>query len=290
MEEFFFIISVQHRKSLACNASGHVYVVCAETHQGSWETWHMQDCTPTVFISSACHDKRLSSKPFGGGIFTSRNRFGWEKWVLEESDHGGFFFRSPAHNTRLALDANSHLYTISCGDDGLDHRGAWETWRLSESPHSSNSYFIDSIGHEGKRLACNNNGHVYVIDANTHAGSWESWILERSQHGDIIESTKFWTKVVGACAVGAAAAPVVAAGVVASMGFGAAGIAAGSAGAAMMSAEASVAGGGIAAGGVVATLQSIGASGLGVAGTTALALSGAATGSGVGAALAVALP
>ncbi|CAD7960262.1 unnamed protein product [Amoebophrya sp. A25] len=276
-----FLTNVPHKKRLACDQDGHIYVV-SEEQSGTWESWIMRDCLPTIFLSSQPHDMRLSSNPFCG-LFTTQNRLAWERWVLEPSPNGGFFLHSSAHNKRLALNTEGHLYTIG----GNDHKGTWEAWKITESPHNEHgaAYFIDSIGHQGKRLACDEQGHLYVVDAEYHAGTWESWVFERSQHCDVVETSGLWTQiglgVLGAATLGVLA-PFAVMGVVGALGFTASGIAGGSAAAAMMSAEAIATGGGIAAGGAVATLQAIGASGLGIAGTTAAVLSGAAIGGAAG--------
>mmetsp|Transcript_21630 Transcript_21630/g.30936 ORF Transcript_21630/g.30936 Transcript_21630/m.30936 type:complete len:394 (-) Transcript_21630:293-1474(-) len=252
------IESVEHGRYLAF--SGHdLYTMDKEEDTA----WHLEPATIHFFISSTCHDKRLSSSH--DHPFTHHNRKPWEKWVIEPTNDqiGHFILRSLEHGKYLGSEEDGRL-NVSEGK----HR-----WVIISSPHDG--VFIQSVEHE-RKLACNDNGHAYTSE---DSGGWETWRLEPIMPGTI-SGKQIWSFVgIGvATVVTAVAIPFAAMGVVGAMGFGAEGIAAGSMAAGMMSAEAIAGGGAVAASGTVATLQSIGVVGLGAAGASAAAGAGALVG------------
>lgn len=233
--------------------------------------WHLEPAHRNqFFISSPCHNKRLSSTK-ESKLLAHRNRKSWEKWVIEPTNTRTGQF------TILSLEHGKYLG--SSKDNKLIVSESQQRWMIGSSPHDR--VFIQSVEYGG-RLSFDGNGHPCTAEI---SGDWATLSLEPIMP-TTISSKQIWSLVgIGVTTITLSVAmPFAVMGVIGAMGFEAGGIAAGSMAAGMMSGEALVSGGAIAAGGTVATLQSIGAAGLGAAGASAAAGAGAAVGGCVAAA------
>ncbi|KAL3764468.1 hypothetical protein ACHAW5_000132 [Stephanodiscus triporus] len=253
------IQSVEHGRYLAFSGKDMYTMVKDED-----TAWHLEPANLNrFFISSKCHDKRISSS--NDHPFTHHNRKGWEKWVIEPTGAtiGQFVIRSLKHGK----------YLVSSGGGKIIVSEFQHYWTICSSPYGG--VFLQSVD-TGGRLSCNEHGHVCTTDASE---GWETFCLEPIMPGTISEK-QIWSLVgIGITSIVlAVATPFAVMGAIGAIGFGAEGIAAGSMAAGMMSAEAIASGGGVIAGGTVATLQSVGAVGLGAAGASAAAAAGAAIG------------
>lgn len=306
----FVITSWTHdRKVLCSNPEGRVYTT--ENKEGSWERWRITKHPKTegLLIQSVDHGRYLAF--CGQHLFTANNATDEEgrptAWHLEPGHGNQFFISSPEHNKRVSSGKDRNLFTqenrkpwekwtiVPKGTMGsftvrsLDHghylgsddggslciRNDAEEWAIVSSPHY-NGMFLQSKRYQHKRLACDDNGHLYLSEATE---GWETWNLEPIMPFTISDRQIWsWVGIGASTIVLAVAAPFAVIGVVGAIGFGSGGIAAGSIAAGMMSAEAIACGGTVAAGGTVATLQSIGAAGLGAAAVTASVGAGATVG------------
>lgn len=262
------IRSVKHNRCLAFNGKD-LYTNDHMKDTACHSSWYLEPAHRNqFFISSICHDKRLSSTK-DDKLGTNQNRKVSEQWVIEptEDNIGQFTIRS--------LDYDKYLSSL---EDGTPVVGeSKQCWRIDVSRHGG--VFIHRLAGNGGWLSCNVNGHPCTSNSNA---SSETWSLEPIMPSSM-NSTQFWTRVgIGAAAMTTAvAAPFAVMGAVGAMGYSSGGIVSGSIAAGMMSAEAIAGGGAVAAGGTVATLSSIGASGLGVAGASAAAGAGAVVGGGL---------
>ena len=301
-EGTFIITSWTHdRKVLCSNGDGRVFTT--ENKKGSWEkwkvslhpksrgvkirsvehgrylafsgrdlytmvkdkdtAWHLEPASNQFFVSSKSHDKRISSSH--DDPFTSHNRKGWEKWVIDPTGGpiGQFTIRSLEHGKYLGSSEGGKLIVSE----------SHQHWTICSSQHGG--VFIQSL-ETGGWLTCNANGHAYTTDVSE---GWAVFCLEPIMPPTISEK-QIWSCVgIGVTSIVlAVATPFAVTGAIGAIGVGAEGIAAGSMAAGMMSAEAIASGGGVIAGGTVATLQSIGAVGLGAGLGSSTAAAGAAVG------------
>ncbi len=223
---------------------------------------------PTVTNSS--YLRRLTTKGFPAHSshdrpFTSHNRKGWEKWVIDPTGGsiGQFIIRSLEHGKYLGSSEGGKLIVSE----------TQQHWTICSSQYGG--VFIQSL-ETGGRLSCDENGHAYTTE---NSEGWETYCLEPIMPATI-NKKQIWSWVgIGATSIVlAVATPFAVMGAIGAIGFGAEGIAAGSMAAGMMSAEAIASGGAVITGGTVATLQSIGAVGLGAGLGSAAAAAGAAVG------------
>ena len=253
------IQSVEHGRYLAFSGKDLYTMVKDED-----TAWHLEPANLNrFFISSKCHDKRISSS--NDHPFSNHTRKEWEMWVIEPTGAtiGQFVIRSVEHGKYLCSTEGGKLIVSE----------SHQPWTICSSPHGG--VFLQSV-ETGGRLSCNENGHVYTTDASE---IWETFCLEPIMP-ITISGKQIWSLVgIGVTSIVlAVATPFAVMGAIGAIWFGAEGIAAGLMAAGMMSAEAIASGGGVIAGETVATLQSIGAVGLGAAGASAAAAGGAAVG------------
>ncbi len=252
------IRSVEHGRYLAYSGKDLYTMVKDED-----TAWHLEPANRNqFFISSKSHDKRISSSHDSPFAFTSHNRKGSEKWVIDPTGGpiGQFIIRSLEHGKYLGSSDGGKLIV----SESQQH------WTICSSQYGG--VFIQSL-ETGGRLSCNVNGHAYTTDTSE---GWKTFCLEPIMPVTINEK-QIW-RIGATSIVLAVATPFAVMGAIGAIGFGAEGIAAGSMAAVMMSAEAIAYGGGVLTGGTVATLQSIGAVGLGAGLGSAAAAAGAVVG------------
>eukprot|EP00585_Thalassiosira_rotula_P013058 CAMPEP_0196130430 /NCGR_PEP_ID=MMETSP0910-20130528/804_1 /TAXON_ID=49265 /ORGANISM="Thalassiosira rotula, Strain GSO102" /LENGTH=414 /DNA_ID=CAMNT_0041389731 /DNA_START=159 /DNA_END=1403 /DNA_ORIENTATION=+ len=259
------IKSVKHGRLLAFSGKDLFTISIDGMKRYGHTTWHLEPAHRNqFFLSSKCHDKRLSCTKENKAT-THHHRGVNEKWVIEPTNKelGQFTVRSLEHGSYLGSSKDGKLIVAE----------SKQRWKIA--PSSDEGILLQSIEY-GLNLSCDTDGEPKIQN---NDGETETWIHEPIMPNTLSEKNIWsWVGIGVTTAAVAVAAPFAVMGVVGAMGFGAGGIASGSVAAGMMSAEAIAAGGGVAVGGTVATLQSIGAAGLGVAGASAAATVGAVAG------------
>ena len=127
------------------------------------------------YLSSLAYDRRLGCLPKHGGVFTSRNRLGWEEWEILDTglNDDTVYIRSQWHErSYLASDSQGKIYVSR---NALGN----ERWQLEKSPHLDGSGFFIVSAAQRKQLVCDAEGKVFVAGDETHyRGDRETWKVE----------------------------------------------------------------------------------------------------------------
>ncbi|KAL7464537.1 hypothetical protein ACHAXS_004875 [Conticribra weissflogii] len=234
--------------------NGEMFVM--EKSMGNCTLWDISCAHRQMYqVTSICHDKRIGCNNGHGTVFCTKNRQGWEAWIINLEGDGLVSFKS-------YIEGGKYLNCTNGGELKASHELNGEAlWKLEYSPHGG--IFIISREH-GRYLSCDGKGLCTTTD---EAGGWETWVLVPIMPPTInMHQITIYSSIGAATLALSVAMPFAIMSIIGGMRFTGGGITAGSIAAGMMSAEAIASGGGVAAGGTVAVLQSIGTSGLGAAG------------------------
>jgi hypothetical protein len=152
------IQSVEHGRYLAYSGKDLYTMVKDED-----TAWHLEPANRNqFFISSTSHDKRISSSH--DRPFTSHNRKGWEKWVIDPTGGsiGQFIIRSLEHGKYLGSSEGGKLIV----SESQQH------WTICSSQYGG--VFIQPL-ETGGRLSCDENYHAYTTE---NSKGWETFCLE----------------------------------------------------------------------------------------------------------------
>lgn len=163
------IKSVSHHRFLA--AMNDSWISTSNDFCGNVTTWQTEAANANCFyISSVRGDKRIGSSV--NGVFSTKNRKGWEVWVMEREGWGAISLRSKAHGKRLGSDSKGHVYVTN------------EMWRESElwileRLDEKDGFLIKSAKH-GRYLSHDDgNGKIATLwFGDSSPTSAMTWLLE----------------------------------------------------------------------------------------------------------------